>query len=105
MLGDAVPRAAVNAVATPGGTGAVRQAFELIKTHQPLGPRLCLQPDLAQPYLDPGISRHGRWCHYRYFDTETRGVDFDGMMADLRTAQKGDVMLLHGCCHNPRAPT
>jgi aromatic-amino-acid transaminase len=38
---------------------------------------------------------------YRYFDEETRGVDFDGLMADLKAARKGDVVLLHGCCHNP----
>ena len=38
---------------------------------------------------------------YRYFDDETRGVDFDGMIADLKTARKGDMILLHGCCHNP----
>jgi len=38
---------------------------------------------------------------YRYFDDETRGVDFDWMIADLKQAQKGDVVLLHGCCHNP----
>ncbi len=38
---------------------------------------------------------------YRYFDDATRGVDFDGMMADLGQAKEGDVVLLHGCCHNP----
>jgi aromatic-amino-acid transaminase len=38
---------------------------------------------------------------YRYFDNDTRGVDFDGMLTDLATAQEGDVVLLHGCCHNP----
>ena len=38
---------------------------------------------------------------YRYFDDETRGVDFGGMMADLEQVTKGDIVLLHGCCHNP----
>ena len=38
---------------------------------------------------------------YRYFDAETRGVDFAGMMADLTELKSGDVLLLHGCCHNP----
>jgi aspartate aminotransferase len=38
---------------------------------------------------------------YSYFDDETRGVDFDGMMADLKGVKAGDVVLLHGCCHNP----
>jgi aspartate aminotransferase len=38
---------------------------------------------------------------YRYYVPETHGLDFDGMMADLENARAGDVVLLHGCCHNP----
>jgi aromatic-amino-acid transaminase len=38
---------------------------------------------------------------YRYFDEATRGVDFAGMMSDLGAVKPGDVVLLHGCCHNP----
>jgi aromatic-amino-acid transaminase len=38
---------------------------------------------------------------YRYFDEATCGVDFEGMTADLAQAKAGDVVLLHGCCHNP----
>jgi len=38
---------------------------------------------------------------YRYFDEATCGVDFAGMKADLEGAVEGDVLLLHGCCHNP----
>jgi aromatic-amino-acid transaminase len=40
-------------------------------------------------------------AEYRYFDEATRGVDFDGMLADLGQVKAGDVVLLHGCCHNP----
>lgn len=38
---------------------------------------------------------------YRYFDEESRGVDFGGMMEDLAQAGPGDIVLVHGCCHNP----
>jgi aspartate aminotransferase len=38
---------------------------------------------------------------YRYYDPETHGVNFDGMVQDLKKAVVGDVVLLHGCCHNP----
>jgi aromatic-amino-acid transaminase len=38
---------------------------------------------------------------YRYFDDETRAVNFGGMMADLADVTSDDVVLLHGCCHNP----
>src|SRR5690606_8176938 len=38
---------------------------------------------------------------YRYFDAATRGVDIEGMLADLAQARQGGLVLLHGCCHNP----
>jgi aromatic-amino-acid transaminase len=40
-------------------------------------------------------------AEYRYFDAESRGVDADGMLEDLARVARGDVVLLHGCCHNP----
>lgn len=100
VLGDVVPRAAVSAAATPGGTGAVRQAFELIRMARPDARVFVSNPTWPNhlsilDYL--GMEK----VLYRYFDDETRGVDFDGMIADLKTARKGDVVLLHGCCHNP----
>jgi len=38
---------------------------------------------------------------YRYFDSETRDVDYVGMLTDLGAVLPGDIVLLHGCCHNP----
>jgi aspartate aminotransferase len=38
---------------------------------------------------------------YRYFDKKTKGLDFEGMLADLRNATAGSVVLLHTCAHNP----
>jgi aromatic-amino-acid transaminase len=100
VVGDAVPRATVAAAATPGGTGAVRQAFEMVQMAKPDARVFVSDPTWPNhlsilKYLDIEI------VPYRYFDDETRGVDFDGMMADLKTAHAGDVILLHGCCHNP----
>ena len=40
-------------------------------------------------------------AEYRYFDAENGTVDFDGMLADIKAIPAGDVVLLHGCCHNP----
>ncbi|MAM23807.1 MAG: aromatic amino acid aminotransferase [Rhodobacteraceae bacterium] len=100
ILGDAVPRDTVAAAATPGGTGAVRQAFELIQMARPEARVFVSDPTWPNhlsilSYLGMEV------VPYRYFDEETRGVDFDGMCADLRKARAGDVVLLHGCCHNP----
>ena len=41
------------------------------------------------------------FVEYAYFDAETRGVDFEAMKADISKAKKDDIVLLHGCCHNP----
>jgi aromatic-amino-acid transaminase len=100
ILSDAVERDQVASVATPGGTGAVRQAFELLRM---------ARPDVRVFVSDPTWPNHLsilkylgiEMVPYRYFDAETRAVDFDGMMQDLAQARKGDVVLLHGCCHNP----
>ena len=100
VLGDAVARDNVAAAATPGGTGAVRQAFEMIRYANPQARVFVSDPTWPNhitilKYL--GIET----VTYRYFDSETGGVDFDGMAADLKAARPGDVVLLHGCCHNP----
>lgn len=100
VLSDSVARGNVAAAATPGGTGAVRQAFELLKM---------ANPDVRVFVSDPTWPNHLSILKYldlpvvpyRYFDSETRGVDFAGMMEDLAEACSGDVILLHGCCHNP----
>ena len=100
VLSDSVARGNVAAAATPGGTGAVRQAFELLKM---------ANPDVRVFVSDPTWPNHLSILKYldlpvvpyRYFDSETRGVDFAGMMDDLAEARSGDVILLHGCCHNP----
>lgn len=100
VLGDAVARGSVAAAATPGGTGAVRQAFDLIKMANP-NARVFVSDPTWPNHLS--ILKHMNIEHvpYRYFDAETGGVNFDGMMADLANVKAGDVVLLHGCCHNP----
>lgn len=100
VLGNAVAHEMVAAVATPGGTGAVRQAFELIQIAHPEARVFVSDPTWPNhlsilAYLGMKVE------HYRYFDEDARGVDFEGMLADLKTAKAGDVVLLHGCCHNP----
>ncbi len=100
ILADSVPRANVAAAATPGGTGAVRQAFEMIKLANP-GARVFVSDPTWPNHLTILKYLGIETVPYRYFDAETRGVDFGGMLDDLQAARKGDVVLLHGCCHNP----
>ena len=100
VLDGAVARNTIAAAATPGGTGAVRQAFEMIQMARPDARVFISNPTWPN---HPSILDYLKieTVSYRYFDDETRGVDFDGMIADLKTAKPGDVVLLHGCCHNP----
>ncbi|MFP7569549.1 aromatic amino acid transaminase [Marivita sp. S2033] len=100
VLGDAVSREQVAAAATPGGTGAVRQGFDLVRMANP-DARVFVSDPTWPNHLS--ILKHMgmEMVPYRYFDDETRGVDFNGMMEDLAQAKKGDVVLVHGCCHNP----
>ncbi len=88
------------AVATPGGTGAIRQALELIKLSAPGATVWLSNPTWPN---HPSIIRYlgMKMAEYRYFDAPTRGIDFAGLLADLGRVAPGDVVLLHGCCHNP----
>lgn len=100
ILGDAVATDRIASIATPGGTGAIRQALELIRL---------ATPDATVWISNPTWPNHPsiikflgmKMAEYRYFDAATRGVDFAGLLADLATVKAGDVVLLHGCCHNP----
>jgi aromatic-amino-acid transaminase len=99
VLGPSVPRARVAAVATPGGTGAVRQGAELLRM---MGVERVWVPEPTWPnHLS--ILRHvGLEARpYRYLGAVTLAVDAEGMLADLGQAGPRDAVLLHGCCHNP----
>ena len=100
VLADAVPAARVVGAQTPGGTGAIRQLYELIKRASPDATLWMSDPTWPN---HPAILKHVglKGASYRYFDNETCAVEFDGMMEDLADAKPGDVLLLHGCCHNP----
>ncbi len=100
VLGDSVASARVASAATPGGTGAIHMALELIRAARPEA-RVWLSAPTWPNH--PAIIGHVglKLAEYRYFDSESRAVDFDGMMADLGRVPAGDVVLLHGCCHNP----
>lgn len=100
LLDGVVPSERLSAVATPGGTGAIRQALELIELASPEATVWLSNPTWPN---HPSIIKYlgMKMAEYRYFDAESRGVDFDGMMADLAQVKAGDVVLLHACCHNP----
>jgi aspartate aminotransferase len=100
ILGPDRPTDRLAAAATPGGTGAVRQCLDLIRLAAPEATVWLSAP--TWPTHQTILRYLGMpMAEYRYFDDESRGVDFEAMLADLDRVRPGDAVVLHGCCHNP----
>lgn len=85
---------------TPGGTAALRIAADFVKNTFPLAkvwmsdPTWPNHPSIFQAAgLETGT--------YPYFDAASNSLAFDAMLTAMRVFKPGDVVLLHGCCHNP----
>ena len=100
VLGDVVPDTRLASTLTPGGSGAVFLSFEILKA---------LNPDAVVHVPEPSWGPHHTMARhlglkttsYRYLDSQTGSVDSEGMMEALAQAKSGDMVILHGCCHNP----
>lgn len=100
ILGESVPADRVAGAGTPGGTGAVRQVLETVHRLNPQATVWISDPTWPNhPAIIDHLGQKRR--SYRYYDATTGGIDRAGMMADLAGAGRGDLILLHGCCHNP----
>ena len=83
-----------------GGTGALKLGADLLRQ---------VSPDATVLISNPSWENHQALFtragftveKYRYYDAEAKGVDLDGMIADLRAAAPGTIVVLHACCHNP----
>jgi aspartate aminotransferase len=90
----------VSSIQAPGGCGALRIGAEIIQAARP-GARVWVS-DPTWPVHIPLIGSVGlTFKTYRYYDPASHGVNFDAMVEDLKEAGPDDVLLLHGCCHNP----
>ncbi|MDR2895628.1 MAG: aspartate/tyrosine/aromatic aminotransferase [Propionibacteriaceae bacterium] len=87
-------------IQTLGGTGALRIGAGLFRLATPQATVLISDPSWENHRLI--FERTGYTVGtYRYYDAQTGGVDFDGLLADLNQAAAGTIVILHGCCHNP----
>jgi aromatic-amino-acid transaminase len=87
-------------VQTPGGCGALRLGAELIRAANPNARIFVGQP--TWPNHGPLIASAGvEMVGHPYYDRDRHLILFDRMMAALGNARAGDLVLLHGCCHNP----
>lgn len=90
----------IRAAQAPGGSGALRIVAELLKRSRPDATVWISDP--TWPNHVPLISSAGlKTASYPYFDAESGTVRFEEMLAALQKARRGDIVLLHGCCHNP----
>ena len=100
VLADIVPKNQIIGAQAPGGTGAFHQLLLLIRS---------MEKDKRVWISSPSWPNHAailnhlgiQFNNYNYFDYDTCEVNFSRMMSDLQKISSGDVLLLHGCCHNP----
>ena len=84
----------------PGGTGALRVAADFV--FSTLGKRTVWLSDPTWPNHPQVFNAAGLpTASYPYFDKQTNGIAFEAMLNGLRAAPEGDIVVLHGCCHNP----
>ncbi len=87
-------------VLAPGGSGALRLAAEFVNNNYP-GTRAWVSNPTWNNHI-PLLSSAGlKLEQYPYYDYEKHNICFDQMMDTLQQATKGDLVLVHGCCHNP----
>jgi len=85
---------------TPGAGSALRVAAEFVRSLSPGSVVWASTPVWGHQlefFAKAGLPIRA----YRYYDRENGTLDFTGMLADLRKMRRDDLLLLHGCCHNP----
>jgi aspartate/tyrosine/aromatic aminotransferase len=101
VFGDTAPASRVAIVQSPGGTGGLRVAASFIGD-QMRGARAWVPTPTWANHTSIFQSESVAVESYRYLNASKTGLDFDAMMDDIgNKASRGDVILLHACCHNP----
>ncbi|MDX8517764.1 amino acid aminotransferase [Mesorhizobium dulcispinae] len=99
-FGEKADLSRIRAAQAPGGSGALRLVAELLQRTRPDSTVWLSDP--TWPNHLPVMRAAGlKVRDYPYFDAASGAVRFDDMLAALKTANSGDAVLLHGCCHNP----
>eukprot|EP00898_Chlorokybus_atmophyticus_P009165 jgi/Chlat1/924/Chrsp108S01361 len=82
------------------GTGSLRLGAVFIQRYLPGATVYISNPTWGNHkniFTDSGVT----WKEYSYFNKDTVGLDFEGMVRDIQAAPEGSVIVLHGCAHNP----
>ena len=100
LLADTSAHSRTAGVQTPGGSGALRMLADLM--HVANENTTVWLTDLSYVNHRPVMEAAGlKVKYYPYFDRDTKQVNTDAMLSALAQAGANDVVLLHGCCHNP----
>ncbi|XAW88210.1 amino acid aminotransferase [Vibrio sp. CDRSL-10 TSBA] len=100
VMGEAAQSERTIAIQTPGASGALRMLGDLIQVAQPGSTIWLTNPSYVNH--KPVMEAAGlKVKFYSYFSRDSKMVDTGRMLADLSQAGPKDVVLLHGCCHNP----
>ena len=100
IFGGAADRSRLTTIQTPGGSGSLRVAAGMIMRAAPNTMVWTSEPTWANHV--PLLGGAGLTLKpYPYYDSENHVLEIDAMLAALRIATTGDIVLLHGCCHNP----
>jgi aspartate aminotransferase len=90
----------ISTVQSPGGSGGLCVAAHLILRAKP-GARVWLS-DPSWPNHSPLLKLAGLTLEqYPYYDRAKHRIDFEAMLATFEELDGGEIVLLHGCCHNP----
>jgi aromatic-amino-acid transaminase len=103
LLGNDSPLIAAGRVVTAqalGGTGALKIGADFLRT---------VNPKAKVAISDPSWENHRALFEaagfevvaYPYYDANTNGVNFEGMLSALNGYEPGTIVVLHACCHNP----
>lgn len=97
---DLVGEGRVFTAHTPGGTGALRVAGEFLKTRTTSDTVWLTVP--TWPNHGPIFKAAGMNVKtFAWFDASTNSFDLQSALSDIEKIPEGDVIVLHGCCHNP----
>ncbi|WP_192245011.1 amino acid aminotransferase [Mesorhizobium silamurunense] len=99
-FGERADLSRIRAAQAPGGSGALRLVAELLQRTR-AGATVWLSNPTWPNHLPVMRAAGLQVRDYPYFDAASGAVRFDDMLTALKTANSGDVVLLHGCCHNP----
>ncbi|MGQ7846181.1 amino acid aminotransferase [Granulosicoccus sp. 3-233] len=100
VFGKDADTSRIRAAQSVGGSGALRVLADLLKEGRPDAEIWVSDP--SWPNHVPLMKAAGYSLqNYPYYDAATGQVRIDDMLATLSKAKSGDIVLLHGCCHNP----